>query len=317
MPPPRDLTLERYRTAPAVHLVLTDGTTLCTALHTIGTYDFTLRDGRTIAKLACIGVFPRTVVTRLPPPTPLVDAIATQCTARVQYAKIRRLQERKHLGCRLHVRLVNGWELEGTVVALNAYHLALRVATQQRVDVFRHALADYTILTLAPERSADHARGQQQRLQRSARCARARRPPSHPVFPWPTLSSEETQRAMINAKLKLVLHTVPTPCREVAGLFWIPLENQPTAVPGNVELPPTPVDLLLPKKLWHRATVRAEAVQAETGTAPLHIIEALIGIKDGRLVAVASGIQVLPGKAAAAAPHGALHRTPAGRGQGS
>jgi sRNA-binding regulator protein Hfq len=313
MPPPRDLTLERYRTAPAVHLVLTDGTTLCAALHTIGMYDFTLLDGRTIAKLACIGVFPRTMVTRLPPPTPLVDAIATQRTARVQYAKIRRLQARKHLGCRLHVRLVNGWELEGTVVALNAYHLALRVATQQRVDVFRHAIVDYTILTMAPERPADHARGPQ-RQQRAARCATARRPPSHPVFPWPTLSSEETRRAMINAKLKLVLHTVPAPDREVAGLFWIPLENQPTAVPGNVELPPTPVDLLLPKKLWQRATVRAEAVRVETGTAPLHIIEALIGIKDGRLVAVASGIQVLPGKTAATASHGDLRSTTAGRG---
>ena len=55
---PHDLTLERYRQDPQAQLLLADGTALRAALQTIATYDFTLTDGRTLAKTACIGVFP-------------------------------------------------------------------------------------------------------------------------------------------------------------------------------------------------------------------------------------------------------------------
>jgi len=40
-------------------------------------------------------------------------------------------------------------------------------------------------------------------------------------------------------------------------------------------------------------------VQAQPGAAPLYLIETLIGLKDGRLAAVARGVQVVPGKAPA------------------
>lgn len=308
--PPRDLTLERYLKDPQAQLLLADGTALREALATIATYDFTLTDGRTLAKTACIGAFPLPLEPLLRSTAHPVQAIAAKPRERVNAAKIRQLQARTHLGCLLNVRLVNGWELEGTVVAVNPYHLALQVADQQRIDLFRHAIADYAIVQAA----ADHAAGQaivqrwQQRQTRwqqrqaqgqatdQATPATPRRPA--PAGLWQALT-QETPRTMVNATLKVVLRDVPATRREVDGLLWIPLENRATAVPGGVELPPTWVDLLIPTTMWQRATTRAAAVQAETSTAPFYIVEALIGLKDGRLAAVARGVQVVPGKAPA------------------
>jgi hypothetical protein len=51
-------TLERYGTDPQAQLLLADGTALRAPLQTIATYNFTLADGRTLAKTACLGVFP-------------------------------------------------------------------------------------------------------------------------------------------------------------------------------------------------------------------------------------------------------------------
>jgi sRNA-binding regulator protein Hfq len=302
---PRDLTLERYRQDPQAQLLLADGTALRAALQTIATYDFTLTDGRTLAKTACIGVFPVPLEPLLRRTTHPVHAIAVTPRERVNAAKIRALQVRQHLGCVLNVRLVNGWELEGTVVALNPYHLALQVAGQQRIDLFRHAIADYEIMQTAaahPEGQALVQRGQQRQAQRQpagqATPSTPRRPARDRPGLWQALR-QETTRTMVNATLKVVLRDVPTTRHEVDGLLWIPLENRATAVPGGVELPPTWVDLLIPTTMWQRATTRAAAVQAETSTAPLYIVEALIGLKDGRLAAVARGVQVVPGKAPA------------------
>lgn len=309
---PRDLTLERYRQDPQAQLLLADGTALRTALQTIATYDFTLTDGRSLAKTACIGVFPVPLEPLLRRTTHPVHAIAVTPRERVNAAKIRQLQRRTHLGCLLNVRLVNGWELEGTVVALNHYHLALQVAGQQRIDLFRHAIADYAIVQAAADHAAGQAivqrwqqrqtRWQQRQAQRQATDqatpSTPRRATPAPTGLWQALT-QETPRTMVNATLKVVLRDVPTTLREVDGLIWIPLENQAKAVPGGVELPPTWVDLLIPKTMWQRAATRAAAAQVETRTAPLYIVEALIGLKDGRLAAVARGVQVVPGKAPA------------------
>lgn len=307
---PRDLTLERSRTDPQAQLILADGTALRDALQHIATYDFTLTDGRTLAKTACLGVFPLALAGLLRSTAHPVQAIAAKPRARVNAAKIRQLQARTHLGCLLNVRLVNGWEWEGTVVAVNPYHLALQGADQQRIDLFRHAIADYEIVQAA----ADHAAGQaivQRWQQRQTRWQQrqAQRPPAGQATPstprrpapaglWQALT-QETPRTMVNATLKVVLRDVPTTLREVDGLIWIPLENQANAVPGGVELPPTWVDLLIPTTMWQRAATRAAAAQAETSTVPLYIVEALIGLKDGRLAAVARGVPVVPGKAPA------------------
>ncbi len=102
---------------------------------------------------------------------------------------------------------------------------------------------------------------------------------------------------MVNVKLKVVLRELPANIQELEDMVWIPLESYAKVVPGGVQLPNTPVDLLITKKMWKKAQKSALAIQEEKGTAPIHIIEALIGIKGNRLSAVASTIQVMASKA--------------------
>ncbi len=107
---------------------------------------------------------------------------------------------------------------------------------------------------------------------------------------WNILT-EETERAMINAKIKIVLKKLPE-IKKAGNMIWIPLENQPKAVPGGIELSKTPLDLLITQKMWNKAQKKAD-----TTPNPIHIIEALIGIKKNKIAAIASGIQVTEGKA--------------------
>lgn len=125
------------------------------------------------------------------------------------------------------------------MVALNPYHLALQTLDQQRIDLFRHAIADYDIVQAA----ADHAAGQaivqrwQQRLAAGlATPSTPRRATPASAGLWQALT-QETPRTMVNATLKVVLRDVPATRREVDGLLWIPLENRATAVPGGSSCP--------------------------------------------------------------------------------
>ena len=117
---------------------------------------------------------------------------------------------------------------------------------------------------------------------------------------WKALQ-KEIQRTMVNVKLKVVLRELPANIQELDDMVWIPLESYAKVVPGGVQLPNTSIDLLITKKMWKKAQKSAFAIQEEKGT-PIHIIEALIGIKENKLSAVASTIQVMAAKTQDASP---------------
>jgi len=104
------------------------------------------------------------------------------------------------------------------------------------------------------------------------------------------------ERIMVNARLKIVLRESPTNLEEMKKMVMIPLQNQPKAVPGKIELPETPVNLVITNKMWNKASKKAKNFLTETGLAPIYVIETLIGIEKGKLIAVANGIQVIQRK---------------------
>ena len=113
---------------------------------------------------------------------------------------------------------------------------------------------------------------------------------------WEQVKNEEVHRTMVNAKLKIVLRELPKMIREVGTHVWIPLKNQAKGATGPLDLPDMPVELLINKKMWGKACKRAHVLLKENGVSAIYIIEGLIGLKSGRLVTIASGIQVVPGK---------------------
>ncbi|MCP3966119.1 MAG: hypothetical protein GY718_07165, partial [Lentisphaerae bacterium] len=76
------------------------------------------------------------------------------------------------------------------------------------------------------------------------------------VIDWDILA-KRVNRTMINAKIKIVLRKLPD-VKKSGNMIWIPLENQPKAVPGGLELSKTHMDLLITQKMWDKAKKRAE-----------------------------------------------------------
>ncbi len=103
----------------------------------------------------------------------------------------------------------------------------------------------------------------------------------------------------MSATLKFVLREPPA-FRERAGVLYTALTNAPQGVPANLALGETPVYLAVQKKAWTHATKRAADLQ-QPGRPALYIVEAHVAARDGALTAVAKGIQVVEGKAPAAA----------------
>ena len=102
----------------------------------------------------------------------------------------------------------------------------------------------------------------------------------------------------VTAILKLVLRDLPE-TRECDGMVYMALHNEPKGLPKGISLDSGPLYLTAPVKPWRTACTKAEQIRA-SGTPALLIIEAHVSTKEGALVGVVKGIQVVEGKAAAA-----------------
>jgi hypothetical protein len=104
----------------------------------------------------------------------------------------------------------------------------------------------------------------------------------------------------VTAILKLVLREMPE-TREHGGLVYMALHNEPRGLPKGISLDSGPLYLTAPVKPWRTACTRAEQIRA-SGTPALLIVEAHVSTRDGALVGVVKGVQVVEGKAAVAPP---------------
>jgi len=100
----------------------------------------------------------------------------------------------------------------------------------------------------------------------------------------------------VTATLKLVLRDLPE-TREKDGLVYMALQNEPRGLPKGISLDSGPLYLSSPVKQWKAACSKAEQIRA-TGTPALLIVEAHVSTKEGVLVGVVKGVQVVEGKAA-------------------
>jgi hypothetical protein len=76
------------------------------------------------------------------------------------------------------------------------------------------------------------------------------------------------------------------------------LQNEPRGLPKGISLESGPLYLSAPVKQWKMACSKAEQIRT-TGTPALMIVEAHVSTKDGALVGVVKGVQVVEGKAPA------------------
>ena len=104
----------------------------------------------------------------------------------------------------------------------------------------------------------------------------------------------------VTATLKLVLREMPE-TRETGGLVSMALHHEPRGLPKGISLDSGPLYLTAPVKPWRTACTKAEQIRA-SGTPALLIVEAHVSTRDGALVGVVKGVQVVEGKAAVATP---------------
>jgi hypothetical protein len=101
----------------------------------------------------------------------------------------------------------------------------------------------------------------------------------------------------VTATLKLVLRELPE-SREREGMVYMALQHEPRGLPKGVTLESGPLYLTAPGKQWKNACTKAAQIRAQ-GTPALLIVEAHVSTRDGVLVGVVKGVQVVEGKAAA------------------
>ena len=102
----------------------------------------------------------------------------------------------------------------------------------------------------------------------------------------------------VTAILKLVLRDLPE-TRERDGMVYMALHHEPRGLPKGLSLDSGPLYLTSPVKQWRTACTKAEQIRA-LGTPALLIVEAHVSTREGALVGVVKGIQVVEGKATAA-----------------
>ena len=102
----------------------------------------------------------------------------------------------------------------------------------------------------------------------------------------------------VTAILKLVLRDLPE-TRERDGMVYMALHHEPRGLPKGLSLDSGPLYLTSPVKPWRTACSKAEQIRA-LGTPALLIVEAHVSTREGALVGVVKGIQVVEGKATAA-----------------
>jgi ProQ/FINO family len=134
---------------------------------------------------------------------------------------------------------------------------------------------------------------------RPARAAQGT-PPASESTPSPMLLTLDLWKGLtpmpVTATLKLVLRDLPE-TREQDGMVYMALQNEPRGLPKGVTLDSGPLYLTSPVKQWKTACTRAEQIRTN-GTSALLIVEAHVSTRDGALVGVVKGVQVVEGKAA-------------------
>jgi hypothetical protein len=78
------------------------------------------------------------------------------------------------------------------------------------------------------------------------------------------------------------------------------LHNEPRGLPTGVTLDASPLALTCAVKQWRNALAKAETIRT-TGVPALLIVEAHVAAREGTLLGVVKGIQVVEGKAPAGA----------------
>ena len=99
----------------------------------------------------------------------------------------------------------------------------------------------------------------------------------------------------VTATLKLVLRDLPE-TRENGGMVFMTLTNEPKGLPKGISLDSGPLYLTSPVKQWKTACTKAEQIRA-SGTPALLIVEAHVSTREGALMGVVKGVQVVEGKA--------------------
>ena len=99
----------------------------------------------------------------------------------------------------------------------------------------------------------------------------------------------------VTATLKLVLRELPE-TREKDGMVFMALQHEPRGLPKGITLDSGPLYLTSTVKQWRTACTKAEQIRA-TGVPALLIVETHVGTRDGALVGVVKGVQVVEGKA--------------------
>jgi hypothetical protein len=99
----------------------------------------------------------------------------------------------------------------------------------------------------------------------------------------------------VTATLKLVLRDVPE-TRERDGMVYMALHNEPRGLPKGVALDDAPLYLTAPAKMWRTACTKATEIRTN-GTPALLIVEAHVSTREGALIGVVKGVQVVEAKA--------------------
>jgi hypothetical protein len=108
------------------------------------------------------------------------------------------------------------------------------------------------------------------------------------------------QPMSVTATLKLVLRDLPE-TRESDGMVYMALTNEPKGLPKGISLDSGPLYLTCAGKQWRTACTRAEQIRT-SGRPALLIVEAHVSTREGALVGVVKGVQVVEGKAAVQPP---------------
>jgi len=190
-------------------------------------------------------------------------------------------------------RLIAERALDPTLV-----HTAMRLYTRRHA--YRHALAqDGAMRVDLDGHEVEPVSQEHQALARAPRthvAAALAQPDTGPVTLTLDLWKGLTPMA-VTATLKLVLRELPA-TRERDGMVSMALQNAPRGLPKGMSLDRGPLYLSSPVKQWRTAWTRAEQIRG-AGTPALLIVEAHVSTKDGAIVGVVKGVQVVEGKAAA------------------
>ena len=295
----RDLVAELAVVDDNFSLLLLSGEPFTESIRKPWSFVYKLKSGKVLEKRDCLGAFPKQMEGLFLSQDKPKYKVTYHRKERVNIEKIDALGPSLK-GGRLRVELVNGWELEGDVNEVAKYYTNLQITPTQNVCLYIHALADYHIVregdgTVPPRvKFPPHP---EHRKEKATEPAEPSGPKiDHSNLEWWALLSEETRRQNVNAKIKIVLREIPAEAREMGDIVWMPMQNQPTGLPAGIALAPAPMDLVVTKKSWKAALKKGSDVKTQTGLPPIFVIEALIGIQQGRLAAVATGIQIAESK---------------------